>query len=84
MEITLKKQNVRIHTKSNGDKVDRCILMDKENTCEKFFHYDCKDETEKELLEAAKEATFTVFAFNTNYSDTMAIQGKYQPGSGSK
>ena len=84
MDITLRKQNVREHVKSNKDKVWRVVLMDRENTCEKFFHYDCKDDTEKELLEAAKEATFTVYGFNTNYSDTIAVQGKYQPTASGK
>ena len=82
MEITLNKTNVREHKKSNGDKVWRTILMDPGNTCEKFFHYDCKDDTEKEILDKAKEATFTVHGFQTQYSDTIAVQGTLRINSG--
>ena len=77
MIITLTVQNVRTYTpKDPANKKERCILRDPENTCEKFFHYDCKNETEEEILKASKEASFEVHAFNTQYSDTMAIQGK--------
>lgn len=87
MILKLVVQNVRDHhIKSQDRTIKRVILRDPENTVESFFHHDCdnSDAAERYSSIIGKETQFEVHGFNTNYSDTIAVQGKNLPASGGK
>ena len=87
MRIPLVIQNVRDHyIKSQDRKIKRVIMRDPENTVESFFHFDCDNEDQASNFAnlIGKETQFEIHGFNTNYSDTIAVQGLNLPASGGK
>ena len=77
MIATFIANNVRTQTRKDGSTVQRAVLSDPEGTVEKFFHIDCRN-GEHSILESlrGKKTKIEIYSFDTNYSDTISIQGK--------
>jgi len=77
MIATFIVNNVRTQTRKDGSTVQRAVLSDPDGTVERFFHMDCRN-GEHTVLESlrGKKTKIEIYNLDTNYSDTISLQGK--------